>query len=426
MAKYKKRPDGRYATSTIVGYTDDGKPKRKTLYGRTIMELDKKVAEFKSLQNKGIIINDEGMTVEQWGKKWLELYKADKAYNTYLMYQNALNTHIIPNLGNIRLNALKSHHIQELLNSIIRDGHHRTAEIVKITIKQIIQQAIINEYIYKDISLGLTLPNKKKPKKRALTDAEKKLIFKADFNSMERVFIDLLYYTGIRKGEALSLTVGDIDFINKKISISKNLVMQYRSSTIKPSPKTQSGNREIPIPDKLLQSLMNYIHSINSIYLFTTEDGNLLTLSEFRKIWRDVIYKLNLAAGGTIPKQGKRKKEDVSIHSSNDESIKKESEDNSSQEDENDEDVSEKNDDSSHSMKAKIAEGKEETEYNDYEEYDEYEQMSKYEQIHTKHRNNIQASKKKRKIRAKEKKEARAKQKIILQHPKVSKQMHAV
>ena len=26
MAKYKKRPDGRYATSTIVGYTDDGKP----------------------------------------------------------------------------------------------------------------------------------------------------------------------------------------------------------------------------------------------------------------------------------------------------------------------------------------------------------------------------------------------------------------
>ena len=29
MAKYKKRPDGRYATSTIVGYTDDGKPKRK-------------------------------------------------------------------------------------------------------------------------------------------------------------------------------------------------------------------------------------------------------------------------------------------------------------------------------------------------------------------------------------------------------------
>ena len=114
----------------------------------------------------------------------------------------------------------------------------------------------------------------------------------------------------------------------------------------------------------------------------------------------------------------KRKKDIVSNHSSDDESIKNNTK---SQEDENDEDLSEKNDDSSHSMSTKIAEEKEKTEYNDYEEYDEYEQMSKYEQIHTKHRNNVQASKKKRKSRAKEKKEARAKQKIILQHPKVSK-----
>lgn len=119
----------------------------------------------------------------------------------------------------------------------------------------------------------------------------------------------------------------------------------------------------------------------------------------------------------------KRKKGDVSIHSSVDENIKNNN--TSLQADENDEDVSEENDDSGHSMKIKIAEEKEETEYNDYEEYDEYEQMSKYEQIHTKHRNNIQASKKRRKIRAKEKKEARAKQKIILQRPKVSKQTEA-
>ena len=311
MAKYKKRPDGRYATSAIIGYDDNGKPKRKILYGRTILELDKKVADFKSLQNKGIVIDDNGMTVEQWSKKWLELYKADKAYNTYMMYKRTVNNHIIPSLGDIRLNSLKRHQIQELLNDTIRGGHQRTAELIKLTIQQIIKQAILEEYLFKDVTAGLSIPKKQKPEKRVLTEGEKSLIKVADLNPKERAFIDLLYYTGVRRGEALALMINDIDFINKKISISKNLVMQYRSSTIKPSPKTQAGNREIPIPDKLLQSLMNYIHSINSIYLFTTEDGNLLTLSEFRKIWRDVIYKLNLAAGGTIPKQGKRKKEDV-------------------------------------------------------------------------------------------------------------------
>ena len=143
MAKYKKRPDGRYATSAIIGYDENGKPKRKVIYGRTIMELDKKVADFKSLQNKGIVIDDGGMTVKQWSEKWLELYKADKAYNTYMMYKRTVDNHIKPNLGTIRLSALKTHHIQELLNTIIQDGHHRTAELVKITLTQIVKQAIL-------------------------------------------------------------------------------------------------------------------------------------------------------------------------------------------------------------------------------------------------------------------------------------------
>ena len=90
MAKYKKRSDGRYATSIIIGYTDDGRAKRKVIYGRTIMELDKKVANFKSLQNKGIIIDDKGLTVQKWADKWLALYKSDKSYNTYSMYKNTV------------------------------------------------------------------------------------------------------------------------------------------------------------------------------------------------------------------------------------------------------------------------------------------------------------------------------------------------
>ena len=298
MAKYKKRPDGRYATSTIVGYTDDGKPKRKTLYGRTIMELDKKVAEFKSLQNKGIIINDEGMTVEQWGKKWLELYKSAKEYNTYTMYQNALNKHIIPQLGDIRLNALKSHHIQELLNDIIQKGHHRTAEIVKLTIKQMIQQAIINEYIYKDVSLKVSLPQSKKKEKRALTTEEKLLIEKSKLTQKERVFVDLLYYTGARRGEALALTVKDIDFINRKLIINKNLVLKDSQSDIKNSPKTDAGNRLIPLPTKLLSELKEYLANVSSIYLFTKQNGELMTKSSFRRFWDNILDKMNIAAGG--------------------------------------------------------------------------------------------------------------------------------
>ena len=306
MAKYKKRPDGRYATSAIIGYDENGKPKRKVIYGRTIMELDKKVADFKSLQNKGIVIDDGGMTVQQWSEKWLELYKADKAYNTYMMYKRTVDNHIKPNLGTIRLSALKTHHIQELLNTIIQDGHHRTAELVKITLTQIVKQAILEEYIYKDVTLGLSLPKKIKPEKRALTDAEKTFIQNADLNLKERAFIDLLYYTGIRRGEALALMVSDIDFVNKKVKINKNLVMKDRNSEVKQSPKTYAGNRQIPIPNKLLQSLKEYMCKNKSVYLFTMENGEFMTNAAFRKFWNDILKKFNSAAGGYNPKPGRR------------------------------------------------------------------------------------------------------------------------
>lgn len=298
MAKYKKRPDGRYATSAIIGYDENGKPKRKVIYGRTIMELDKKVADFKSLQNKGIVIDDGGMTVQQWSEKWLELYKADKAYNTYMMYKRTVGNHITPNLGTIRLSALKKHQIQELLNNIVQCGHQRTAELVKLTLHQIIQQAIIEEYIYKDVTVGLSLPKKEKSEKRALTDAEKALIQKADLTPKERAFIDLLYYTGVRRGEALALMVSDIDFVNKKVKINKNLVMKDKTSEIKQSPKTEAGNREIPMPDKLFHSLKKYASSITSLYLFTMQNGELMTSSSFRRFWDNILDKLNIAAGG--------------------------------------------------------------------------------------------------------------------------------
>ncbi len=298
MGKYKKRPDGRYATSVLIGYTDDGRPKHKTLYGKTIQELEKKLADFKSLQNRGIVIDDKKITVGEWAMIWLKLHKADKAYNTYEMYRRTVEKHIIQSIGNIRLSALKPHHVQEMINDIIQQGHIRTAETVKLTIRQIIKQAIIEEYIYKDVTMSISMPKKEKPKKRALTDGEKAIMQRADLDIKERAFIDLLYYTGLRRGEALALMVSDIDFVNKKITVNKNLVFKSNQSEIKLSPKSNAGNRELPIPDKLIHSLKELIQANKNIYLFTKEDGGLITRSAFRRLWDSITDKFNIAAGG--------------------------------------------------------------------------------------------------------------------------------
>lgn len=300
MGKYKKRPDGRYATSVFIGYTDDGRPKHKVLYGKTIQELENKLADFKNLQNKGIVIDDKNLTIGKFATTWLKLYKADKAYNTFEMYRRTVEKHIIPSIGNIRLSSLKPHHVQEMINNIIQLEHTRTAEIVKLTIRQIVKQAIIEEYIYKDVTVNISIPKKEKPQKRALTDEEKEFIQRAELNIKERAFVDILYYTGLRRGEALALMVSDVDFVNKKINVNKNLVFKSNRGEVKPSPKSDAGNREIPMPDRLIYSLRELIRTNKNAYLFTKEEGGLITQSAFRRFWDNITDKFNIAAGKTF------------------------------------------------------------------------------------------------------------------------------
>lgn len=69
---------------------------------------------------------------------------------------------------------------------------------------------------------------------------------------------EILYYTGMRKGELLALTLQDVDFDQKTITINKTLVYvggSYQTQT----PKTKRSNRVIDVPEFLLDEIRDYI-----------------------------------------------------------------------------------------------------------------------------------------------------------------------
>lgn len=70
-----------------------------------------------------------------------------------------------------------------------------------------------------------------------------------------------LYYTGIRIGELLALTYNDIDLANGIIRINKTVNFKG-GKVIFTSPKTPKSNREITIPQLLINDLSNYIEKI--------------------------------------------------------------------------------------------------------------------------------------------------------------------
>ena len=70
-----------------------------------------------------------------------------------------------------------------------------------------------------------------------------------------KTFFEVLYYLGLRQGEATALTWNDINFNKKEVSINKTLTTKLKGQlyTVS-SPKTLSSNRVLPIPNKLLKS----------------------------------------------------------------------------------------------------------------------------------------------------------------------------
>jgi integrase len=116
-------------------------------------------------------------------------------------------------------------------------------------IKAIVRYAVQKDIVAKDITLGMKgITNIGQRKKRPVTEVERKLVSKADLDSFEFCFVNLLLYTGLRKNEALALNVKDVDLKKKRINIVKTLVSsKRREHCLQGYTKTTAGKRQVPI-----------------------------------------------------------------------------------------------------------------------------------------------------------------------------------
>ena len=72
------------------------------------------------------------------------------------------------------------------------------------------------------------------------------------------VLFELLFWTGAREGEALSITPADIDFERNLLQINKTYYRMHGEDVIT-SPKTEESNRTISIPEFLKKEIQDYI-----------------------------------------------------------------------------------------------------------------------------------------------------------------------
>lgn len=97
-------------------------------------------------------------------------------------------------------------------------------------------------------------------------------------NEIYKMLVKILFWTGCRIGEALALTIDDIDTEKKTMNINKTLTKIKREIIIT-EPKTQESKRIITIPDKLNDDLKEYIkkaiYTMDNKRLFSTSSKDV-------------------------------------------------------------------------------------------------------------------------------------------------------
>lgn len=302
--KYTKQNNGYFQTRVWDGTYRNGVKHHITLRSKkSSKDLETKVAKFKADVEERKNVRKTDITFLQYADTWFTVYKASKSNNTKRMYRNIIDKHLIV-LDGIRLQDIDRIHLQQAINNA--SGKTRTQQQIRMTFRQIIMSAVadhffpanVAEEMFRNTESIKYQPNEKRP----LTEGERIAVFKADFKESDKIFVYLIYGCGIRRGEALALTIFDFNLKRRKLTINKAHELIDGNVVLK-DPKTKNGTRDMPIPDKIFPAVEAYINKLRQAgktYLFTMRDGNPVTKSSYQRMWNRIIKAMQKVADEQI------------------------------------------------------------------------------------------------------------------------------
>ena len=207
----RQRIGGRWEIQYMDGYKADGKPRKKSFYGKTRGEVVEKYNAFREAKKRGEYVEPSRITVGAWLDEWFTVYgvrcwKQSTAHTHYI----SINSKIKPELGSIRLQKLSTPQIQKYVNKLDAEGC-AASYISKIfePLKAALKKAVEIGYINRNPAEFVKKPLRKQPQVRFLDAAEQDALLNVLPDTTEGLAIRFILNTGLRVGELSGLRKKD-------------------------------------------------------------------------------------------------------------------------------------------------------------------------------------------------------------------------
>lgn len=276
-----------------IGRDDNNRPIYKWVSGCSKQEFLKNAAKLiAEVWNVKPSQKLECPVFEAYANNWLKIYKKESIrHTTASEYRSVLNKHLIPVFGSLSIDKITSDTIQAFLNER-KNYSEKSLREMRMILGMILEGAIEDGFITRNPakSKRLMIPSKKKAPRKALTEAE---IFDVIHSipsireQKDRRYVALLLYTGMRREEVLGLRWADVDTTNLRIHVH-NAITFKGNMPVEGPPKTEKGNRVIPINPALLPWLTHSDENQEFVLL------DSITQQKIKRMWQRISRQINV------------------------------------------------------------------------------------------------------------------------------------
>jgi integrase len=278
---------------------------------RTRKEAQAAMAKVMVAVEQQIYVAPARVTVREYlTKEWLPAVKATIRPSTYNSYVQHVDCHIVPYIGSIKLTKLTGAQANALYARLAETGTDGRRALSPQTIHHV--HACLHKACRDAVRWGQLSRNPldaaDPPRARGDGAKEMKTWTKEELRAFLEAIADerlhalwhTIAMTGMRRGEALGLRWGDVDFEAGRLAIRRALIPVGRDVVVS-EPKTARGRRVIAIDPDTVEVLKAQAARqldeqklwgegwTDSGYVFTAEDGQYLHPERVSRYWRQAI-----------------------------------------------------------------------------------------------------------------------------------------
>ena len=251
----------------------------------------------------------DNMNYGQWLDIWLETcVRPSVKLRTYQGYADTVRRYIRDEFGALPLSGITPLVVQAYVGQLLSHGNRKTGGGLSVSTVQLVITVIQNSMkyaaLYGKVAAGAAFyirrPCRADVREDAFSRAEQRKMERAALSdgAFDTMFgVVLCLYTGLRIGELLALTWGDIDFVRGTLTVDKTVHEgrdeSGRYARIVSAPKSRSSARTVPLPKQILP-VLRARRKRDPAAAVVEKDGHPVTVRSYQRRFSTFLQKLGI------------------------------------------------------------------------------------------------------------------------------------